>query len=142
MIQWFVVHHTGAGPARPTVADVAAYQVSAGAHLPFPSFAYIMYVEEDGRLEVVWDLTTVCWSNGDGSPSVIQGVGIYNWKTVACCFSGENPTPEQVATIHRAHAELEAVLDRPIPVFGHRQITGAADSSCPGDLMIAELGQV
>lgn len=135
----FVVHHTGVGPARPTMAEIAAYQTGPTAQLPFPGYAYWGGIDADGTFSVAYDLEVVEWSQGDGSPTDINGVGIYNYQGVAVEISGENPTPAQIATLHRVHQVLAdpSVLARTLVVRGHRAVSGRNDTECPGDAMMA-----
>jgi len=136
------VHHTGTGPARPTIQDTTAYQIGPSAQVAFPGFAYTGFVEADGSIRVAWDVETVTYSQGDGSATVIDGVGSNNYHGIAFCFSGENPTDPQVAALHRIHVALTAILGRPIAVRGHREVSGRSDTDCPGDQMIQRLGEV
>jgi hypothetical protein len=92
-------------------------------------------VEVDGQLILANDLHAVCWSNGDGSPYELQGVGIYNWWTVSCCFSGENPTEAQVKSMILAYRAVNTILRRSLEPRGHRQISGSSDTECPGPEM-------
>lgn len=131
-VHWLVVHHTDVGPARPTALEVAQYQVGPTAHLPFPSIAYHLFVEEDGTFEQTQDFLAVPWSQGDGSPYSKQGVAIYNWWGLSICFSGQDPTACQIATIQRARDWVRQVVGNPaLPVIGHRDVS---PTECPGDL--------
>lgn len=141
-VRWLVVHHTGDGPARPTIQETASYQIGPTAQLPFPGFAYIGFIEADGTIEVAYDLETVPWSQGDGSTYAINGVGVNNYWGIAFCFSGQDPTDAQVAAYRRIYAALEAVVGHSIAVMGHRQVSGTSDTECPGDAMIAKLGEI
>lgn len=140
-IEWLVVHHTGVGAARPSIQDIAAFQVGPTAQLPFPGFAYGGNVAEDGTFQVAYDLEVVTWAQGDGSPTSINGVGSNNYFGYAVVFSGENPTDAQLATYHRIHIALAApsVLGRVLAVRGHRQVSGSNDTECPADAMIAAI---
>lgn len=135
MVQWFAVHHTGSGPARPDVYDTANYQTGPTAHIKFPAIAYTMYVDGDGKLHLCHDLEVVSYANGDGSPYSLEGVGIYNWWTISCCFSGDNPNNEQLVTIRKARRAVDEALGRSLQVKGHRQISGDNSTECPGSQM-------
>lgn len=142
-IAWLVVHHTGNDVnARPSLEDVANYQIGPTAQAPFPGFAYTGYIDDGGRFYLVWDIETVTWSQGDNSPYSIDGVGIYNYEGLAICFSGRDPTPQQEATYKRVKLAFETVLGRAIPVKGHREVCGPGDTECPGDAGIAMVARL
>lgn len=136
-IRWFVAHHTGEGPHRPTVKETVDYQIGPKSHLAFPAIAYTTYADGDGELYLTNDLETVSWANGVGSPTEKQGVGIFNWWTFSCCFAGENPNAAQQRAMARALLAAEEVLGTHLEVFGHREVSGGTE--CPGPEMKAWL---
>jgi len=97
--------------------------------MPFPAFAYTAYVDGAGRLYLCNDVEAVTWANGEGSPAVKEGVGVFNWYTFSVCFAGENPNEAQIATLTRARIAADWVIDRPLQVKGHRDVSPTA---CPG----------
>ena len=138
-VKWFVVHHTGAGTARPTILDTANYQTGPGTIDPFPGLAYTAYVEPDGTLEIAWDLEDETWSQGIGSPtSDANGFGINNEYGVAMCFSGQDPTDAQWATETKAHAVLETVVGHSLVFTGHR-LVDPSTTDCPGNVAAGRL---
>ncbi len=143
-IAWLVVHHTGDGSARPTIDDTALYQTGPNAQLAFPGLAYTGFIEKDGTIEVGWNLETVTWSQGDGSPTSINGVGIFNYEGIAFCFSGQDPTTAQLDSYRRIKAALAdpGVIGRTLEVRGHRQVSGSSDTECPGDIMVGLLSTI
>ncbi len=135
-VKWIVYHHTHRGAGRPTVRAIAEYQTGPTAHLDFPATAYIVYIEEDGTAEWVQDLETVTWSQGDGSPTVRLGIGSNNWEGIAVCFSGENPTEAQIATMKAVGDVIDTAMDRKLERVGHRDVSRGTDgrplTECPG----------
>lgn len=121
---------------------MADFQISPTAQAPFPGFAYLGYVNGDGSIDQVWDLETVTWSQGDGSPTTINGVGSNNVYGAAWCFAGADPTSQQIAAYKRIKVALETVLGRSVVVRGHRDVSGLADTSCPGDLAEARIPEI
>ncbi len=128
---WLVYHHTGKGPARPTAEATAAYQVGKTSHLAFPAVAYSLYVEADGRVCLLHDLETVTWHAGTGSPTAKLGVGVFNWASVGCCFSGEDPTPEQLRALREVGETLDEWFGRKLKRLGHREVSKGT-TECPG----------
>jgi hypothetical protein len=130
-VSLFVVHHTGMGPARPTAQEVAAYQTSPAAHLPFPAMAYQLYVDAEATIQVIHDLETLTWSQGDGSTWSRDGVGGNNWIGIACCFAGQDPTDNQIAAIRRAADGVDHALGRRLRRTCHRLVSVGL-TECPG----------
>ena len=135
-VAWLVWHHTGTGPARPSVQNTAAYQVGPKAHLQFPSIAYHVYISGLGEAFLCQDLETVTWSQGSGSPYSKGGAGIFNWLGLACCFAGEHPTEAQLAKMREVGDYVDALLGRKLQRLGHREVSvdeqGRALTECPG----------
>lgn len=131
-IAWLAYHHTGGGPARPTVLETACYQTSKTAHLPFPAIAYHRYVEADGAVSQCHDLEVVTWHVGANSPTTRDGVGIFNWQAIGVAFAGENPTPAQIVALRVVGDEIDARLGRRLLRLGHSDICGPGSTECPG----------
>jgi len=128
-IAYIVVHHTDVTPTRFTARQVAEYHVSAGAHLPFPSIAYQLYVEADGTVEQVADLEEVSWHAGQAGDDTIAGVSVKNWRGAAICFAGNEPTEAQIAGIREACRWIEEQTDKALPRYGHKDLSA---TECPG----------
>lgn len=138
-MKWFVVHHTGQGPYRPTVYDTQVYQCGSTALWPFPGIAYSMYVEADGTLSLCHDLEEETWANGVGSPSTdANGEGIFNEYTISCCFSGQDPTDAQWVAVQKAYQAACAVTGRALTLTGHR-LVAPGTTECPGDVAASRL---
>jgi hypothetical protein len=128
-IEYIVFHHTHDGEGRPTAMDIAAYHVGPTAHLPFPSIAYALYIEADGAVELTNNLDAVTWHAGQKGDPVIGGVSIKNWRGLAICVSGAEPTPAQVTGAASAARWVDAQLGRKVPRVGHRDLSA---TECPG----------
>jgi len=135
-VRWIVYHHTHAGAGRPTVQQVADYQVGPTSHVAFPAIAYPWFIEEDGTAYQCHDLETVTWAQGDGSPGAKLKIGLNNWYGIAVAFSGENPTPAQLVTMRRLGEEIDGILGRKLKRLGHSDVSRGADdkplTECPG----------
>ena len=138
-VKWFVVHHTNPGPSRPSAMAVARYQIGPTAQAPFPEAAYHFYIAADGTIYVFHDIEKLVWANGIGSPEEQDGVGIYNWWTIAACFAGDNPTEQQLASLSHLIAGVRRMVGRNLEILGHRQVSkdacGHALTECPGNKM-------
>ena len=135
-VKWLVIHHSGAGPGRPTALAVAQYQTGPTAHLDFPAMAYHFYCEADGTIEQVHDLETLTWSQGDGSPYSVNGVGIFNYWGIAACFSGDEPTEQQISALKALGTAVDVLMDRSLQRLGHKDVSKSPDGTplteCPG----------
>ncbi len=142
-VEWLVIHHSGSGRSRPRVRAVARYQTGPAAHFDFSEITYHVYVGPDGQVTVAHDVETLTWSNGRGSPTSKLGVGIFNWRSIAVCFAGDDPTPAQHDAIARVAEGIYAVLGRRLPMRGHgdvcRNAAGRPTTTCPGAAMSAWL---
>jgi hypothetical protein len=138
-VVWTVLHHTGSGPARPTVLETALYQIGPGTIDPFPGIAYTFYVDPDAVLNVCYDIEAEPWSQGLGSPSQDpNGEGINNEKGVSICFSGQDPTAAQWTTILLTKAALDVAVGHSLVLTDHRRVDpGTTD--CPGDVADARV---
>jgi len=123
------VHHTASVDTRFTAREVAGYQTGPGAHLPFPSIAYALYVEGDGTVEQTNDLEAVTWHCGQDGDAVIEGVSVKNWHGVAVCFAGNEPSPMQIEGLQTACRWIEQQVGRELPRLGHRDLSM---TECPG----------
>ena len=135
-VSMVVYHHTGAMDARPTAEQIAEYQTGPTAHAPFPAIAYHAVIDPDGTVFTCHDMETLVWGQGAGSAEAIQGVGSNNWRSIAVCFSGQEPTPEQVEAMGTVADALDTLLHRLVRTI-HRHVSRAADgrelTSCPGE---------
>ena len=128
-VSWLVLHHTNAGPARPTTIEVARYQTGGTPEVRFPEFAYHVYIMENGDIVLAHDLDRLVWSNGNGSVAWKQGVGMNNWRSIAVCFSGDNPTLEQRDSLSVARSVIHTVIGRSLWLRPHGDLDG---TECPG----------
>ena len=128
--QWLVIHHSG-DVGTPSARQVAEYQTGASSHFPFPEIAYHFYVERDGTVVLCHDLEILTWANGVGSEYAINGVGHYNWRTIAVCIAGARPNDGQVAAVKRIGDGLDATLPQNLTRLGHRDLSNSA-TECPG----------
>ena len=133
-VVWTVIHHTGAGPARPTVWDTARYHAGPSPLKP-PAICYHVYVEVDGAAYLCHDLETVTWAQGSGSPTTIQNVGSNNWRGLSICFAGERPTEAQITAINHVGAAVDEIMGRRLIRKGHQDVSvdalGRPLTECP-----------
>lgn len=131
-VRGLAVHHTGMGPARPTVQEVADFQIGPSAQAPFPGLAYWGQVEPAGEFVIAWDVETETWSQGIGSPfEDVNGQGINNARFVAVEFSGQDPTDQQWATILAIKDVLERVAGHPLILTSHGRVDPGT-TACAG----------
>ena len=131
-VKWIVVHHTGAGVSRPRAEAIARYQTGPGPLDKFPAIAYHVVIEADGTIYWCHDLETVVWSNGVGSPTQKQGVGVFNWQSFAVCFSGENPTAIQTEVGNKVILTINEAMNERLSLRGHGDLSR---TQCPGPTM-------
>jgi hypothetical protein len=128
-IAYIVIHHTQAGPGRPTVLQVAEWQTGPDAQASFPSIAYHRYVEANGTIKITQDLEVVTWHSGQKGDEAIAGVSIKNWRGAAVCFSGDEPTPAQIVSIREECHRIDEAVGAILPRLGHKDLSS---TECPG----------
>jgi hypothetical protein len=142
-ILWLVAHHEGSPDgSRSTVEKVNAFQIGPSAQAPFPGLAYLGTIDGDGTLQLAWSLSAVTWSQGDNSPTVREGVGIYNWQGAAFMFAGNDPTEKQITTYKALKRVLETITTRTILVRSHRDVCGPSDTDCAGDVLESHIAEI
>lgn len=126
------IHYTG-GSFLATPEAIALYQISPSAAQqtgaipaqPFPGIAYHLFVEDDGKVSLCWDLETRVWH----SAAVVGGIA-RNASHVGICYAGSyEPSVAQREGIRRAITWCEQQLGRTLTVEGHRDVYPTA---CPG----------
>ncbi len=57
-------------------------------------------------------------------------------------FAGTDPTPAQIEAYKMVKKALQTILDRSLIVRSHRDVTGASDTECAGDVLEAALPEI
>ena len=112
---------------------MAAYQTSeaarvqTGAGVPFPGLAYTLFVEENGRTVLAWDLETRVWH----SAARVDGVA-RNRSHIGICYAGNRaPSDPQIKGIANAINWCERQLGHHLSIEGHKDVYA---TTCPGPL--------
>jgi len=126
-ITGITLHYT-AGAVNQTVYQVAQYQTSEAARdqtgngTPFPGLAYTLFVEQDGKTSLAWDLTVRTWHNAAFDR---------NRTNVGICYAGDvAPTDAQITAMAQAIGWVQKNLGRKLGLEGHKDSYG--DTECPG----------
>ncbi|MGH1336074.1 MAG: peptidoglycan recognition protein family protein [Aureispira sp.] len=125
------VHHSAS--ENQTEDDYARYHVQSRS---WPGIGYTFVIRDDkeGTIVQTNDLTTICYNVDSG-----------NTPTIGICLSGNfsnrKPSPAQLKSLGKLIRHLRRLLQKDLPVEGHRTLQPHQPTSCPGDYLFVHLAQ-